>query len=89
MVCQPEAGGSVQVAGSKCTKKIVDRPRSRAGSRATSIKGEPGSALESSASVSVKDKNLSQAKGVSEVSQYYYSLFFQENFFRETFYVGI
>ena len=35
------------------------RPLSRTGSRATSVKGEPGSALESNTSASVKDKNMS------------------------------
>ena len=34
------------------------RPLSRAGTRASSVKGEPGSALESNASASVKEKNV-------------------------------
>jgi len=69
MVCRPESGNTVPT-GSKCNKKII-RPHSRTGSRATSIKGEPGSALESSASVSVKEKNLYQAKELSTVVDQY------------------
>ena len=49
----------------------------RAGSRATSVKGEPGSAVESNAASSVKDKNVlspnighTQKKILSRVSHF-------------------